>query len=445
MLPPPAPSLPAYCEPTSPLLHGLSLYFHTCLPTPLAATSTLLGSLSILSWLFAQLPQIYKNYQLQSTAGLSIFFLIEWCLGDTTNLLGALFTRQAGWQVVVASYYVFVDVCLVCQFFWYTYLKPQYVTGTSLHSSASSDRGDADSIEGLSPIDSNFVDDRAYFPDDSSDNSKSGSPTNPIGKPQFTQVNYNLPSSPSISLKTQAAPSSAPKPWQWPSTPSPRTIIQVATIASLASPTVAAPLPFLPRHLPRAITLMRISTPLEICGTILAWSSTLLYLGSRLPQLYKNWTLRSTAGLSPLLFLAAFCGNLFYSASLLTNPNAWSDFKPHGGQGWADEDGNKRLEWIARAAPFFLGAAGVLVLDACMGAQFMMYGEWKVEEKLVKVRTRHGHSRWRRVEGWMRGWIPEVKGKERVVDLEESQRLISVSREMERRESAGGTGEYGTF
>src|SRR2546421_5987651 len=117
--------LPGHCTPITHFLFDLSTYFHICIPTPLAFVSTALGTLSIVSWLFAQLPQIYKNYQLQSTAGLSMYFLIEWCLGDTANLLGCLFTDQASWQIIVASYYVFVDVCLVSQYFWYTYFKPR--------------------------------------------------------------------------------------------------------------------------------------------------------------------------------------------------------------------------------------------------------------------------------------------------------------------------------
>ncbi|KAK1822968.1 hypothetical protein LTR12_002494, partial [Friedmanniomyces endolithicus] len=86
-------------------------------------TSSALGSLSIIAWLFAQLPQIYKNYSVSSTSGLSIFFLVEWCLGDVGNLFGALFTHQASWQVAIGAYYVFVDLCLVAQWLWYEKLR----------------------------------------------------------------------------------------------------------------------------------------------------------------------------------------------------------------------------------------------------------------------------------------------------------------------------------
>jgi hypothetical protein len=150
--------------------------------------------------------------------------------------------------------------------------------------------------------------------------------------------------------------------------------------------------------------------------------STLLYLGSRLPQLIKNWRRKSTAGLSPLLFAAAFCGNLFYSLALLTNPCGWNDFGPYGGGGWVGVEGSEKEHWVAAALPFFLGAAGVLGLDASVGLQFILYGDG--DGKMVVVEERQGRKwRWRRVNGWMRGWIPSIsegKGREREALMERS-------------------------
>jgi len=417
-------SLPAHCSPTTPFLHDVSSYLHGCIPTPLAALSTLLGILSITSWLFAQMPQIYKNHQLKSTAGLSIFFLAEWLLGDATNLLGALFTKQADWQVVIASYYVFVDVCLVVQYFWYTYAT-RWIYAQSLHSAGNSDLGDADSdiINRLSPIDTSFGGEEPVCEVDSRSPPKFSDPR-ALDGPLFSPVNYEKPKGTPAELIPYRDKFGS----SWMPSPSPRTMIYAATLATLASRAASAPVPFPPDHYQHGIHLLRVETPLEIAGTILSWCSTLLYLGSRLPQLYKNWRRQSTAGLSPLLFFAAFCGNFFYSASLVTNPNAWGDYGPHGYYGWVDADGSQRWAWVARAAPFFLGAAGCLSMDALMGVQFLMYGEG--EEKLVKVRDGHGHSHWERVSGWMRGWIPSIAGKERVVDLAESQRLLSENEHM---------------
>ena len=413
--------LPPHCAPTNDFLEHLSSRLGTCVPTPLAFISSLLGTLSIISWLFAQMPQIYKNYQIQSTAGLSIFFLTEWLLGDVTNLLGALFTGQATWQVIIASYYTFVDICLVVQFFWYTHIKPRML-GTSLHSSGSSELndGDSDIFEALSPINTDFPDpSRAEMQQSRHEDSVKSLSDHGEQQPLFSPVSY--------SKRSMEFP--------WTARASPKTVI-LATTAALAQPAHAAPIPFMIGL--HAIRMhIQEENSMEFVGTIVSWCSTLLYLGSRLPQLYKNWSRKSTAGLSPLLFLAAFSGNFFYSTSLLTSPFAWHDFKPYGGGGWADENGSDRIDWLVRATPFFLGAAGVLFMDGMMGIQFLLYGER--EEEMVKVRDRRGHSRWQRVSGWMRGWIPVVS-KSKVVDLAESQRLLAESREIDRFHSGyGGT------
>ena len=411
--------LPSHCTPTSQFLIGVSTYFHTCVPTPLAFASTLLGALSIVSWCFAQMPQIYKNHQLQSTAGLSIFFLSEWLLGDATNLVGALLTNQAAWQVVVAGYYVFVDVCLVIQFFWYTHIKP-WTEGRPLHSAGSSMRGDdeSDLINGLSPINTSFVEDsREYFESDAG-SAKTSSEPRSANIPEVSQISCEKTSSSSGPGSFRLQAGTNPN-----MLPSPRTMLYVATLCALVSTTQAAPI--------NSEAAAAASTPAsEIIGSVLSWSSCFLYLGSRIPQLYKNWLRRSTAGLSPLLFFAAFCGNFFYSASLLTSPNAWYDFGSYGGHGWAGPNGSNRVDWVQNAAPFFLGAAGVLALDAFMGVQFILYGEPE-EEKIVKVRDSYGRSRWQRVNGWMRGWVPTVNS-ERKVPLAEGEALIRSSRELSR-------------
>jgi len=106
------------------------------------------------------------------------------------------------------------------------------------------------------------------------------------------------------------------------------------------------------------------------------------YCTSRVPQLYKNYTRRTTAGLSITLFVAAFFGNLFYSLSLLTNPLAWADYEPYGGGGIAGPEGSKRSEWLMTTLPFFLGASGVLCQDAMVYIQYLWWGDGEAVEEL---------------------------------------------------------------
>ncbi|KAI4252012.1 MAG: hypothetical protein LQ352_004511 [Teloschistes flavicans] len=400
-------NLPEHCDPTSSLLSSLSSSFHTCVPTPLALLSTTLGILSIVSWLCAQFPQIIKNYQLKSASGLSIYFLAEWLLGDLTNLLGALLTRQAVWQVVVAAYYVTVDVCLVAQYFWYSYYKAwrekslhveedgyhghegdrqrEVLVGTSRPQHPSAPKNMKGAIGQR-----NEDDTKSMMQPKSSSNSL------------FRNLNFSWSgkekNTPSSSYRSIRRPAHSPT-----TGVSPNTFLVMCLIFAVVSR--ASPLDILSPN--QFSTAEQGPNSLELAGQVLSWISTLCYLGSRLPQIYKNHKRRSTSGLSPSLFIAAFFGNLFYSTSLLTSPLAWTDAPPFGLHGWAGADGNDRIEWITRAAPFFLGAAGVLFMDAIIGIQFLRFGEGEAAAKtVVVVDDERGRSHWRSVRGWMRGWIP---------------------------------------
>jgi uncharacterized protein with PQ loop repeat len=402
-------ALPDHCEPVSPFLALLSSWLHTCIPTSLALTSSILGSLSILSWLFAQLPQIHRNYSLQSTAGLSVFFLVEWCLGDTANLFGAILTQQAGWQVTIAAYYVLVDVVLVFQYYWYTYCQGWSKGKAGLYSIDYRDRN-GEILEGVPPVEVASVRDmspmRSSEPKDAPPEERKLSPS---------------PDSCSILSSNEKLGSSGPSVHRL--GPGNSSLMTQRTLL-LASMLCAVAVNASPTQYPKPSPCIDQPMSLTI-GCILSWMSTILYLGSRLPQLFKNYRRQSTAGLSPLLFVAAFCGNLCYSLSLFTNPNAWYDFPPNGGGGWVDGSGNNRLEWVGRAIPFFLGAAGVLTLDGLMGLQFWMYGEQGEEPVVVRVADpERGPRRWQRVTGWMRGWIPSGDSKRTPVSTD-SQALLS--------------------
>ncbi|KNG83683.1 PQ loop repeat protein [Aspergillus nomiae NRRL 13137] len=387
-------ALPQHCEPSSPFFAAISAHLHTCIPTPLALISSVLGTLSIVSWLFAQLPQIYKNVQLQSTSGLSIFFLVEWCLGDTSNLIGAILTRQATWQVIIASYYVLVDVTLVFQFFWYTHIKGRQDDYASLsHSHHEGRTGGV--LEGVSFSENDSVN---HAPSETTVNSDAKD-VQGRKEPIFGSYNGQVPSYSNEKLSSSRR--SMVRKSSGPSLPiaSTRTVL----LASMLCAVVANAAPTEPSTEPHPYFLS-----LEFFGALFSWMSTVLYLFSRPPQLYKNYKRKSTSGLSPLLFMAAFSGNFFYSTSLLTNPNAWYDYPPYGGGGWADSDGNNRAEWLGRAIPFFLGAFGVLFFDGFMGVQFLMYGT-RDDESIIEIEDpKCGRSRWMRVRGWMRGWIPSV-------------------------------------
>ena len=391
-------NLPEHCTPTSQYLVNFSSAFHSCVPTSLAFLSTALGVLSIISWLFAQVPQIYKNYQLKSASGLSIYFLGIWLLGDSSNLVGAFFTRQAAWQVVVAGYYVCVDIILVSQYVWYIHLQSPRKGGPleNIFETSGPGTGSGEALVGTSLSDGSSTE-SADTKDGKSDTGAMDTPT----KPRDIQGPAQGLSSSFSKEKETLGWGSFTDPTERHGTPSfgpsPRALLLVSTLCVGLSN--ASPL-----YLQSKDTSSTASSS-ESIGRILSWCSTACYLGSRLPQIYRNAQRRSTAGLSPILFIAAFFGNLFYSSSLLANPLAWNSYPPYGLHGWVDSEGSDRATWVALAAPFWIGAFGVLALDATVGVQFLMYGEGDVDQPVLGQDHR-GKIRWRRVRGWMRGWVP---------------------------------------
>ncbi|TIA90606.1 hypothetical protein E3P81_02387 [Wallemia ichthyophaga] len=77
------------------------------------------GWISILSWFVVYSPQIYENYVLQSASGLSLTFVVIWLLGDITNLVGGFMVHLLPPMLILALYYTACDVILLWQMWIY--------------------------------------------------------------------------------------------------------------------------------------------------------------------------------------------------------------------------------------------------------------------------------------------------------------------------------------
>lgn len=91
-------------------------------------------------------------------------------------------------------------------------------------------------------------------------------------------------------------------------------------------------------------------------GRLSAWIAVIFYLTSRMPQIWKNFQRKSVEGLSVLLFVAAFLGNLFYVLSVLSSPLV------------QEEEG-----YLFESVPFLLGSGGTLGFDCIVICQFLLY------------------------------------------------------------------------
>ncbi|CAG8684552.1 15370_t:CDS:2, partial [Dentiscutata heterogama] len=183
---------------------------------------------SIACWLCAQFPQIITNYRNKSVDGLSLYFLMNWLLGDLANLVGCILTKQLPFQVYLAIYFCSVDFGLFFQYFYYSWFYPrqddEYV-----------------SIEPEDQINQRYSMSslRSSILEDHNDNTPNDS------------INSGM-----------------------------------------------------------------------LIGRTMAWACAVLYLTSRMPQIWKNYTRRSVEGLSIFMFIFAALGNLTYTLYIFTNPEA---------------------------------------------------------------------------------------------------------------------------
>ncbi|SPO24729.1 uncharacterized protein UTRI_01700_B [Ustilago trichophora] len=136
-----------------------------------------------------------------------------------------------------------------------------------------------------------------------------------------------------------------------------KVLLGIMMITSLPPTSSAA----IPTDHPLLIALLDDETAASwrrLVGRISAWLCALLYITSRIPQIWENHIRRSVAGLSILLFIAAFSGNLFYTISVLANPAA---------------SGEDARVYLQESLPFLLGSGGTLVFDLIIVGQWLAW------------------------------------------------------------------------
>lgn len=117
----------------------------------------------------------------------------------------------------------------------------------------------------------------------------------------------------------------------------------------------------------------------QVIGRMSAWICAILYLTSRLPQIWKNFVRKSVEGLSMYLFLFAFLGNTFYVMSILTSPIL-------------STPGPEASSYIRECIPYLLGSAGTLMFDITIVSQSFLYRKPVDKEKLGWRNSRTGRG-----------------------------------------------------
>ncbi|KAF8308086.1 hypothetical protein DL93DRAFT_2046853, partial [Clavulina sp. PMI_390] len=272
-------------------------------------TSELLGYFSIASWLGAQFPQLFENARRQSVDGLALPFLANWFLGDATNLIGCILTEQLPFQTAVATYFVFVDLCLLVQYLYYSQERFNSVGSIRLRS-GSRRRTLSNHLLHIT----------------------TSTPANPNPKaPEQGETSTGTTGGTSRSKKVAGVP-----------------VVLLGALMLVS---------YGPSQLPDSSSReWRL-----FIGRISAWICTCLYLTSRLPQIWKNFARKSVEGLTMSLFVCAFLGNSFYVASILSSP-ILDDPRP-----------GVSAAFLRESIPYILGSGGTLLFDITIVLQSLHY------------------------------------------------------------------------
>uniref|UniRef100_A0A915PH84 Uncharacterized protein n=1 Tax=Setaria digitata TaxID=48799 RepID=A0A915PH84_9BILA len=98
--------------------------FGDCVDTNLKLIGFIIGFISLFLWLLPLIPQLLQNFRSKRCDGLSIYFILFWIVGDSCNMVGAVITNQQPLQKIIGVYYVFQDMVILSQYFYYSSIYP---------------------------------------------------------------------------------------------------------------------------------------------------------------------------------------------------------------------------------------------------------------------------------------------------------------------------------
>ncbi|KAK7286629.1 hypothetical protein RJT34_21765 [Clitoria ternatea] len=355
--------------------------------------SFVLGVISVIVWVVAEIPQIITNYKEKSTEGLSVAFLVTWIIGDLFNLFGCMLEPATlPTQLYMAMLYTIITLVLGSQTIYYGLVYPQlkykrqlmHSNNEQVETSAkvgllekasdaeqSIEFGDLKKGTGLSspiPLPSHprrISTGRELFYQSARYLSKSHTPTagSIIAKRRISssldpiEENFLVSagatkSAPSLRIKNSLCFVSA--------LTFLGAINLLQTLDKKTNAMVSNPRQQFVIYVGRKLSQISDGQLPETggsgnrgIGTILGWAMTFIYLGGRLPQICLNIKRGHVEGLSPFMFLFALIGNATYVASILVSSLDWSKLEPN-------------LPWL-------VDAGGCVLLDFFILMQFIYF------------------------------------------------------------------------
>ncbi|CAL9187755.1 unnamed protein product [Musa hybrid cultivar] len=376
---------PPVCLSSQHCSHWARIYLKYCLCSVKDGMALFLGTISIISWGIAEVPQIITNYRQKSTEGLSIAFLLTWVVGDLFNLIGCLLEPATlPTQYYVALLYTATTLILTGQTIYYGHIYHRFKANCGVPGRRQKyyqeDASERESLLGDAKK-TRVVGDRGH------DAKEGNIPSSPIpvagqvfhdscGKDFYYMSARSLKKSPVPTFgfwsvhshddgrvppidgnkqSAQSAPSNLDTKNMFSIVPSVAFFFGICVIRSCISNMHTASSPggmviLVGRKLLQDKVQDDGSSGV---GTLLGWAMAAIYMGGRLPQICLNIRRGNVKGLNPLMFIFALTGNATYVGSILVNSLEWFKIRPN-------------LPWL-------VDAGGCVILDAFILIQFAYF------------------------------------------------------------------------
>ncbi|ETN46551.1 uncharacterized protein HMPREF1541_00736 [Cyphellophora europaea CBS 101466] len=317
------------------------------------ALSGILGSISLACWIFLLLPQLLENYRNSSAEAVSLAFIFVWFLGDICNLIGAAWAGLVPMIIAIAVYFCISDGVLIGQCLYYGIRNKRRQAKALL----ARERGDS-VIGGQS----------AALRDEAANGDGERAPL--IKKNRTGSYTGTIPGS---GERRRSSGGSAERRRSSAAAQQARN----EHLAKILEETDESGVRLWGKNALSVLGIVVVGTagwaaaygtgawkpsppPAEVHGTemapgaqVLGYASAVLYLGARLPQIYKNWQEKSCEGLSLLFFILSLLGNLTYGAGILCHS--------------LDKD------YVLTNVPWLIGSLGTMAEDVIIFAQFHVY------------------------------------------------------------------------
>ena len=269
--------------------------------------SNILGLLSSIVWGFALIPQLYQNYKAQDSDAISLFLILLWLVGDYLSMLTAQIKGISKVVVYVAIYHIIIGIIFTTQIIYYRRKKYKRYFNDFY-----SPILDIDEVTEQGVL--NDVTEKGAL----NEVTEQGVLNEVTEQDTIGYYNYLL-----LTQKEQI-------------------FIFSSTLFLIILNT------YFYFDLHQSILL----------ADIVAWLTTLIFIGSRFPQMYLNYNRKSTQGLSVYSFIILNIANYLFLSSVLVNI--------------CDNIGNENVFFISNLQ-WILGPITGSLLDIILFYQFYIY------------------------------------------------------------------------